>query len=287
MGVVLVALDRDKRKVDVLAVVADADESFRELDRFESCDVLRVISHEECRRRVSNMRNGIAQWWVGPCRHESDRDELKLSLDTELPRLYGFCWISVILYAYSSQCIFRRLSERFFCAFVHEMRDHIRDHKPVGSSGMRAMPWSNSFEQAQALAVIIGGISFDEPNELVLAGVCRLLKLELWRQRPMPRVTRDSSIALQIITQSFLNCLVMMAYKNGLQHEFSGNTNTVNTLACSSDIKCIPNTAVNDRNAIGDQHKKSVNTSNAIRLAIRESFEFQACEPRIAQYIFK
>lgn len=57
----LVALDRDKRNVDVLAVVADADESFRELDRFESCDVLRVISHEECRRRVSNMRNGIAQ----------------------------------------------------------------------------------------------------------------------------------------------------------------------------------------------------------------------------------
>lgn len=57
----LVALDRDKRNVDVLAVVADADESFRELDRLESCDVLRVINHEECRRRVSNIRNGIAQ----------------------------------------------------------------------------------------------------------------------------------------------------------------------------------------------------------------------------------
>lgn len=60
MGVVL-ALDRDSRKVDVLAVVADADESFRELDKFESCDVLRVISHDECRRRVSNIRNGIEQ----------------------------------------------------------------------------------------------------------------------------------------------------------------------------------------------------------------------------------
>lgn len=61
MGVALAALERDKRNVDVLAVVADADESFRELDKFESCDVLRVINQDEWRRRVSNIRNGIEQ----------------------------------------------------------------------------------------------------------------------------------------------------------------------------------------------------------------------------------
>ena len=41
----------------------------------------------------------------------------------------------------------------------------------------------------------------------------------------MPRVTLDSSMALQIITQSFLNCFVKMAYKNGLQQEFNGKMN--------------------------------------------------------------
>lgn len=61
VGVALVALERDKRYVDVLAVVADADESFRELDKLESCDVLRVINQDEWRRRVSNIRNGIEQ----------------------------------------------------------------------------------------------------------------------------------------------------------------------------------------------------------------------------------
>lgn len=60
-GVVLVALDRDRRNVEVLAVVPDADESFRELDKFESCDVFRVTNHEECLRRVSKIRKGIAQ----------------------------------------------------------------------------------------------------------------------------------------------------------------------------------------------------------------------------------
>lgn len=58
-GVVLPALDLDIRNVDVDAVVADADESFRELDKFESCDVLRVINQLECLRRGSNIRNGI------------------------------------------------------------------------------------------------------------------------------------------------------------------------------------------------------------------------------------
>ena len=45
----------------------------------------------------------------------------------------------------------------------------------------------------------------------VFAGVCLLEKLELCLHRPMPLVTRDSSMALQIMTQSFLNCLVKMA----------------------------------------------------------------------------
>lgn len=59
--VVLVPLDRDKRNVDVLAVVAEVDESFLELDKFESCDVFRVINHDECLRRFSKIRNGIEQ----------------------------------------------------------------------------------------------------------------------------------------------------------------------------------------------------------------------------------
>lgn len=92
----------------------------------------------------------------------------------------------------------------------------------------------------------------------------------------MPRVTRDSSIALQIITQSFLNCFVSIAYRNGLQQEFNGRMKTVNTFACSSVINCQPRTAVMEKNAIGDQQRKSVNTRSAIRLAIRESLEFQA-----------
>lgn len=58
-GVVLPALDLDIRNVDVDAVVADADESFLELDKFESCDVFRVINHDECRRLGSNIRNGM------------------------------------------------------------------------------------------------------------------------------------------------------------------------------------------------------------------------------------
>lgn len=114
-----------------------------------------------------------------------------------------------------------------------------------------------------------------------------MLKFELCLHLPIPLVTRLSSIALQIITQSFLNCFVNIAYKNGLQHEFNGNTNTVNTLACSKEIKCRPNAAVKEKNAIGDQHKKSVNTNRAILLAILESFEFHACEPLMAQYIFR
>lgn len=55
----LPALDLDIRNVDVEAVVAEAEESFLELDRLESCDVFLVINHEECRRRGSNIRKGI------------------------------------------------------------------------------------------------------------------------------------------------------------------------------------------------------------------------------------
>lgn len=47
--------------MEVLAVVAEADESFLELDKFESCDVFLVTNHEECLRRVSKTRNGIEQ----------------------------------------------------------------------------------------------------------------------------------------------------------------------------------------------------------------------------------
>ena len=61
VGVEQAALDRDSRNVEVLAVVAEADESFLELDKFESCDVFRETNHDECRRRVSKIRNGIAQ----------------------------------------------------------------------------------------------------------------------------------------------------------------------------------------------------------------------------------
>ena len=124
-------------------------------------------------------------------------------------------------------------------------------------------------------------------SELVLAGVCRLLKFELCRHRPIPRVTRDSSMALQIITQSFLNCLVRIAYKKGLQQLFKGKMKMVKTLACSRLIKCTPPAAVKAKKAIGAQQIKSVKTSKAILLAIRLSLEFQAWEPRIAQYILR
>lgn len=45
----------------VVVVLLDPDESFRELDKFESCDVLRVIIHDVCLRLGSNKRNGIPQ----------------------------------------------------------------------------------------------------------------------------------------------------------------------------------------------------------------------------------
>lgn len=99
----------------------------------------------------------------------------------------------------------------------------------------------------------------------------------------MPRVTRDSSIDLQSITQSFLNCFVSSAYKNGLQQELKGKTNTVKTLASSSVIKWRPKAAVREKNAIGAKQIKSVKTSSAMRFAIRESLLFHACDPLMEQ----
>lgn len=93
----LEALERDMRHVLVLAVVADPEESLRELDRFESCDVLRVTSHDDARLLGSRRRSGIPQWWWWFWRHESDLEELKFSLeDTDEARLCCFCWISAI-----------------------------------------------------------------------------------------------------------------------------------------------------------------------------------------------
>lgn len=104
---------------------------------------------------------------------------------------------------------------------------------------------------------------------------------------PAPLVTLVSSKCLHRFTQSFLNCFVIMAYRKGLQQEFSGKMNTVKILACSKEISCNPNIAVMEKKAMGDQHRKSVNTNKAILLAILESFVFHACDPRMAQYIFR
>lgn len=67
-------LDLEIRHVEVEAVVAEPLESFLELDKLESCEVLRVTSHDEALRLVSNSLNGMPQWWLW--RQESERDEL-------------------------------------------------------------------------------------------------------------------------------------------------------------------------------------------------------------------
>lgn len=77
-----------------------------------------------------------------------------------------------------------------------------------------------------------------------------------------------------------------MAYRNGLQQELRGRIKTVNTLASSKETNCKPNAAVNEKKAIGNQQRRSVKTRRAIFLAIRVSFEFQAADPRMEQYIF-
>jgi hypothetical protein len=57
----LEALERDILHVLVLAVVAEPDESFLELDRFESWEVFLVTSHDEPLRLGSRRRSGIPQ----------------------------------------------------------------------------------------------------------------------------------------------------------------------------------------------------------------------------------
>lgn len=77
-----------------------------------------------------------------------------------------------------------------------------------------------------------------------------------------------------------------MAYKKGLAHELSGSTKMVKILASFSEINSFPKAAVREKNEMGAQQAKSVKTNRAIRLAMRVSFECQACEPRMEQYIF-
>lgn len=55
-------LDRDIRHVLVLAVVPDPEESFLELDKFESCEVFLVTNQDEALRLGSSRRKGIPQW---------------------------------------------------------------------------------------------------------------------------------------------------------------------------------------------------------------------------------
>jgi len=89
------ALDRDMRQVLVLAVVAEPDESLRDELRLESCEGFLVMSQEDARLFGSSSRNGMPQWWA--CRHESERDDEKFSLDdTDDARLCCFCCISAI-----------------------------------------------------------------------------------------------------------------------------------------------------------------------------------------------
>lgn len=89
----------------------------------------------------------------------------------------------------------------------------------------------------------------------------------------------DSSSRLQMFTQSFLNCFVKIAYRNGFAQLLRGSTKIVKTLASFKDMSSLPKAAVKEINVIGAQQMKSVKTSSAMRLATRESLEFQACDP--------
>lgn len=89
------ALERDILQVLVLAVVAEPEESFLELDKLESCEVFLVTNQEDALRLGSSNLRGMPQWWL--CLQESEREELKFSLEeTEEARLCCFCWISAI-----------------------------------------------------------------------------------------------------------------------------------------------------------------------------------------------
>jgi hypothetical protein len=92
----LVSLETlDLEILHVAVLLLAADESFRELDRFESCDPRLVYVHEF--RRLFIILIGIAVQLA--CRIESDLDELKLSEETEWFLTvfgFGFCCISWI-----------------------------------------------------------------------------------------------------------------------------------------------------------------------------------------------
>lgn len=64
LGGSLDPLDLDILHVLVLAVVAEPEESFLELDRLESCEVFLVTIQEEARRFGSSRRRGMPQWWL-------------------------------------------------------------------------------------------------------------------------------------------------------------------------------------------------------------------------------
>ena len=59
------------------------------------------------------------------------------------------------------------------------------------------------------------------------------------------------------------------------------------TFACSKEIRYTPKDANRAKNAIGAQHMKSVNTSRAILLAIRESLEFHAYKEKSSNKVCK
>ena len=110
--------------------------------------------------------------------------------------------------------------------------------------------------------------------------------------RPIPLLDKwreilDSSILLQSLTQSLLNCLVKNAYRKGFAQLFNGNTKIVNTLASFKLILVVskPNAAVREKKMMGAQQKKSVNTSKAILLATTVSLLFQEWEARIDRNI--
>ena len=52
-------------------------------------------------------------------------------------------------------------------------------------------------------------------------------------------------------------------------------------------MRFLPKEAPREKKAIGAQHRKSVKTSSAIRLATRVSLEFQAWEWRMLRYMHR
>lgn len=76
------ALDLDILHVLVLAVVAEPEESFLELDKLESWEVFRVTNQDDALLLGSKSLKGIPQWWF--CLQESEREELKFSLKQTL-----------------------------------------------------------------------------------------------------------------------------------------------------------------------------------------------------------